>query len=203
MSVLSLDLMFPDGSTDYDYDLVFDHQNSKSSGFSGFSRYEEFLSRELPRQVRRELEMALDQELEPIEDRLKSQLVEIVRSSQEKLSRLYQNSLRDPHSAPDVAGHAIPSSGATNINSPSQDISNSLSGIDVDEQLEPYLAPPYSAADPWAPMNEGCNFPWQFVENGGMYDSGYQSLDWLSQSISDPSRDRNSTGSSSENLEQP
>jgi hypothetical protein len=56
----------------------------------GFSQYEEFLTRELPRRVRRELELAVEKELEPIEDRLKSKLVDIVCTCQEKLFREYQ-----------------------------------------------------------------------------------------------------------------
>jgi hypothetical protein len=40
---------------------------------AGFARYEEFLSRELPRMVQRELELAMERELELIEDRPQSQ----------------------------------------------------------------------------------------------------------------------------------
>lgn len=198
--MILLDVIFPDGYTDYDYDLVFDDQNNKSPRSTGFARYEEFLSRELPRQVRRELELALDQELEPIEDRLKSQLVDIVRTCQEKLFRLYQKSARNSPSTatgngPEITHSDPPSS----LSVPVQPSSSTIS-IDVDEQLAPYLAPPYSAFDPWPQMDEDCNFPWQLLENNAISDSGYQSLDWLAKPPSDRSQDHNSTISTSEEV---
>ena len=53
------------------------------------SRYEQYLRRELPPAVRRELELALDRNLEPLEERLKAQLIEIVRDLQLQLFQSY------------------------------------------------------------------------------------------------------------------
>ncbi|KKY37605.1 hypothetical protein UCDDA912_g02360 [Diaporthe ampelina] len=58
---------------------------SPASPASDLARYEEFLRRELPRRVRGELELRIDQELTPVEERLKRQLVDIVRDMQQRL----------------------------------------------------------------------------------------------------------------------
>lgn len=52
---------------------------------SDIARYEEFLRRELPRRVRGELEVRIEQELSPVEESLKRQLVDIVRDMQQTL----------------------------------------------------------------------------------------------------------------------
>lgn len=52
---------------------------------SDIARYEEFLRRELPRRVRGELEVRIEQELSPVEESLKRQLVDIVRDMQQRL----------------------------------------------------------------------------------------------------------------------
>ncbi|KAF0329289.1 hypothetical protein GQ607_003598 [Colletotrichum asianum] len=49
---------------------------------SAFARYERYLRRELPRKVRQELETRIEQALEPMEENLKSQVVDIVRDAQ-------------------------------------------------------------------------------------------------------------------------
>lgn len=52
---------------------------------SDIAQYEEFLRRELPRRVRGELEVRIEQELSPVEESLKRQLVDIVRDMQQRL----------------------------------------------------------------------------------------------------------------------
>ncbi|KAF2806291.1 uncharacterized protein BDZ99DRAFT_394273, partial [Mytilinidion resinicola] len=64
-----------------------------SSYFSNeFAMFEVFSRRELPRLVQTGLEVIVEQETQPLEDRLKSQLVEIVRNSQAQLFSMYQQS---------------------------------------------------------------------------------------------------------------
>lgn len=58
---------------------------SPVSPASDIARYEEFLRRELPRRVRGELEVRIEQELSPVEESLKRQLVDIVRDMQQRL----------------------------------------------------------------------------------------------------------------------
>ncbi|KAI3397829.1 hypothetical protein diail_10362 [Diaporthe ilicicola] len=52
---------------------------------SDIAQYEDFLRRELPRRVRGELEVRIEQELSPVEESLKRQLVDIVRDMQQRL----------------------------------------------------------------------------------------------------------------------
>ncbi|OCK96479.1 uncharacterized protein K441DRAFT_455207, partial [Cenococcum geophilum 1.58] len=58
--------------------------------YTNVYRMPNFLSRELPCRVREMLEVAMNDELQPIEDKLKSQLVDMVRTCQEDLFRAYQ-----------------------------------------------------------------------------------------------------------------
>lgn len=74
---------------DYDYDLKIAHGVTFSTP-DAFARYEEFLSQELPRRVRRHLEVLVDRALEPLEEELRNQLVNIVRVSQRELFQSYQ-----------------------------------------------------------------------------------------------------------------
>jgi hypothetical protein len=55
-----------------------------------FARYEEFLRRELPPLVRNKLVARIDEVLDPIEETLKSELVDIVHDLQLQLFRTYQ-----------------------------------------------------------------------------------------------------------------
>ncbi|KAK2060357.1 hypothetical protein LY76DRAFT_676665 [Colletotrichum caudatum] len=56
-----------------------------------FSRYEQFLGRELPSHVKRELELCIEERLNPIEESLRSQLVDIIRDAQIHLLSTYRS----------------------------------------------------------------------------------------------------------------
>lgn len=86
-------MLSPDRCIDYDYDVDQHQRAVLSPGSDKFAQYEEYLGRELPRQVRRRLEDAIDEEMEPIEERLKAQLVDIVKESQADLFRTFQANL--------------------------------------------------------------------------------------------------------------
>lgn len=84
-----------DQSTDLDEDWEKMYQKSKQGPSNELARYEQFLRRELPPAVRRELEIAVEREFYPMEERLKSQLVDIVRDLQLQLFQSYTHS-RNP-----------------------------------------------------------------------------------------------------------
>lgn len=65
------------------------YQKRKSSDSDELAQYEQFLRRELPSAVRRELEQAVERQFIPLEEKLKSQLVEIVRDLQIQLFQAY------------------------------------------------------------------------------------------------------------------
>lgn len=165
---------------DYDYDFILEQKTDNSPGSTGFAQYEEFLSRELPRHVRKELELAMDSELEPIEDRLKSQLVDIVRSCQEKLFRMYQESLQPPIASnePSVdvpVTEVFPAVGNSNTVVPPR----SSVSIENEDQLATSVPPSYPALD-FSQLDQSL-FSGPFLELDQASDAGYNSLGWLLQ----------------------
>lgn len=166
---------------DYDYDLTLEQKTDNFPGSTGFARYEEFLSRELPRHVRKELELAMDSELEPIEDRLKSRLVDIVRSCQEKLFRMYQESLQPPISSePSVnvpVAEVFPTVGNSNTAVPPR----SSVSIENEDQLATSVPPSYPALD-FSQLDQSL-FSGPFLELDQASDAGYNSLGWLIQPV--------------------
>ncbi|OCK99731.1 uncharacterized protein K441DRAFT_673257 [Cenococcum geophilum 1.58] len=147
----------------YEDDLTLEQKTGNSPGSTGFARYEEFLSRELPRHVRKELELAMDSELELIEDRLKSQLVDIVRDCQEKLFHIYQESLQPPISSNEPSVDApvteiFPAAGNSNTVVPPR----SSVSIENENQLATSVPPSYLALH-FSQLDQSL-FPGPFLE---------------------------------------
>ncbi|ORY09809.1 hypothetical protein BCR34DRAFT_364148 [Clohesyomyces aquaticus] len=61
-----------------------------ASSNSDISRFQEFSRLELPRLVRRTLEVVVEQEAQPLEDKLKERLVDIVKECQTQLMTMFQ-----------------------------------------------------------------------------------------------------------------
>lgn len=76
----------------------FELPNGTESGGPGpssdMARYDEFMSRELPRRVRKALELRIEQEFSPVEESLKRQLPDIVRGLYQALSEDFRSSLK-------------------------------------------------------------------------------------------------------------
>ncbi|KAL1861649.1 hypothetical protein Daus18300_008765 [Diaporthe australafricana] len=90
-------ILFPD--TD-DQDVPSPYHEFKMASEHGspenlMTDYENFLQRELPLRVRGQLERRIEAELIPIEDRLRGQIVEIVRDTQIELFRLFKLSAQN------------------------------------------------------------------------------------------------------------
>jgi hypothetical protein len=64
------------------------------------TKYEAYLSRELPGVVRRELEAVMESTVGPIEDKLRSQFEQIVRDCQENLFNMYTQTMSDQFPEP-------------------------------------------------------------------------------------------------------
>ncbi|KAF5520504.1 hypothetical protein CGCA056_v008340 [Colletotrichum aenigma] len=77
---------------------------------SAFARYERYLRRELPRKVRQEFETRIEQALEPMEETLKSQVVDIVRDAQLSLFQSFVSS--NPDSAEPYNGDSMAECGS-------------------------------------------------------------------------------------------
>ncbi|ROW13874.1 hypothetical protein VPNG_03638 [Cytospora leucostoma] len=61
---------------------------------AAMDRYDEFMSRELPRRVKKALELRIEQEFSPVEETLRRQLPDIVRSLYQTLSEDFRKSIQ-------------------------------------------------------------------------------------------------------------
>jgi len=75
-----------------DYEYEQGAETDQATSPSEIARYEQYLRRELPNRVRQALETRIDEALNPIEERLRDQIVEIVRDSQLHLFERYKSS---------------------------------------------------------------------------------------------------------------
>ena len=123
------------------------------------------------------LEAAMNNELQLIEDKLKSQLVDMVRTCQEGLFRDYQQSL-DPVSSTNfdakdhgAAGSSVALSELDPANHP-----NPLVDTEVEENLAPFVSPPHLGLDTWPAFDGQGSLLRQLINNGESSDSGYNSL---------------------------
>jgi len=70
-------------------DIEYQRDATSATAPSSDSRFQEFSRLELPRLVRRTLESIVEHEAQPLEDRLKERLVEIVRQCQSQLETMF------------------------------------------------------------------------------------------------------------------
>jgi hypothetical protein len=109
------------------------------------------MSRELPRRVRKALEVAMERIIGPIEETLKTEMENIVRNCQEQLTISFMDSIQALTSPP----HATPGpSGILPI--PQQPRAVDMPGVDTidkyvstNEDLSQYFVPPYTTLEPW------------------------------------------------------
>ncbi|KAF2736281.1 hypothetical protein EJ04DRAFT_551355 [Polyplosphaeria fusca] len=84
-------------------------------GETNITRFHEFSRLELPRLVRRTLETVVEEEAQPLEDKLKDRLVDIVKECQTQLFSMFREDARFPH------GDATPSLALASSPSTQQD----------------------------------------------------------------------------------
>ena len=104
-----------------------------------FSRYEDYLNRELPRRVRSEVELAVQRASEPLEVLIKRQLPEIVRNCQTKLFQAYHQSL-------DSEQPSLPTKERAQDN-PNQANCFESPTVLPNNRLAPFFVPPPSSGD--------------------------------------------------------
>lgn len=68
------------------------------------ARYDKYMARELPKRVKRALELRIEDEFSPVEERLKSQLPDIVRGLYQTLSENFRKTLRASPGCGEEAG---------------------------------------------------------------------------------------------------
>jgi hypothetical protein len=152
---------------DYDYVPGINPASTDSSG-DELTRYEQFLRRELPNRVRQQLEVRIEERFNPLEETLRTELVEIVRDMQLQLFEIYKSSRTSD------SGSAVHDAGATDAaNSPPQPAALPS----LEEELQPFWAPAY--IDDLAQLGDFDGLLWNFsgVQAGSnQTDSGYYSL---------------------------
>lgn len=94
-------------SSSSDYATDIEYQPRNNSGHTGEStnvaRFQEFSRLELPRLVRRTLEVTVEEEAQPLEERLKERLVDIVRDCQTQLISLFQSTTTQSQASPTLS----------------------------------------------------------------------------------------------------
>lgn len=70
---------------------------------TNIARFQEFSRLELPRLVRRTLEVTVEEEAQPLEERLKERLVDIVRECQTQLISLFQSTVTQTENSPPLS----------------------------------------------------------------------------------------------------
>jgi hypothetical protein len=128
------------------------------------------------------LEDAMNNELQPIEDKLKSQLVDMVRTCQEGLFRAYQQSL-DPVSSTnsDAKDHGPAGSNIAFSEPDPTNHSKPLVCTEVEKILAPFVPPPHLGSDTWLAFDGQRSLSGQLINNGESLDYGYNSLESLPQ----------------------
>lgn len=114
------------------------------------------MSRELPRQVRKALEVAMDKTFGPIEETLKNEMENIVRNCQEQLTTNFMKSIQAPKSATNAA----PGPSGTQATAQSHRAVELMGRGTMASQASPvddlsqFLIPPYATLDSWSdPVN--------------------------------------------------
>jgi hypothetical protein len=109
------------------------------------------MSRELPRRVRKALDVAMESIIGPIEETLKTEMENIVRNCQEQLTISFMDSIRALASPP------IATPGPSGILPiPQKPRAVNMTGVETIEKyasanndLSQYFVPPYTTLEPW------------------------------------------------------
>ncbi|KAF2442696.1 hypothetical protein P171DRAFT_47858 [Karstenula rhodostoma CBS 690.94] len=120
---------------------------------SNINRFQEFSRLELPRLVRRTLEVTVEEEAQPLEDRLKERLVDIVRDCQTQLISLFQSTLTQSETSPalSLSQLRLPEIETTVAPSPSLDATTVITVQNTQQQQQPGQAAPFQNFDSFQP----------------------------------------------------
>lgn len=157
--------------------------NDPPAPSSELERYETYLRRELPGRVRRELETRIDQALSPLEDSLRSELIDIVRDLQLTLFEEYKKVKDDTDETQEAvdtgereqtedASTGVPGWGSYSEGSTSGPSNTTPS---IDDQLEAFRPEPYFEGQ----FSGFDGLLWDFqgnIMNQDWAESGYGSL---------------------------
>jgi hypothetical protein len=173
---------------------------SQSPDSRGLADYEDYARQELPRVFRASLEEIIRSQSQPLEDSLRSQLVTIIRDSQDRVFSRYRESIASDGFTPsgNPANCSAPAMAST---SPAQAMNNSSFNNDTNAEIPtinsvpPYLQPPTPQNDIGSHHQidaSHCVVPPH--ENKPSSDSGYGSSSSDLPSSSPPSNEVRNSG---------
>ncbi|WDK11026.1 hypothetical protein CGRA01v4_02305 [Colletotrichum graminicola] len=143
-----------------------------------FSRYEQFLRRELPSHVQRQLELCIEERLNPIEESLRSQLIGIIRDAQIQLFNTYRSLRSSPGGEP-VQNESVDTEGVAHM------IDNE--SHQVEDELRMFSQPPLM--DEFGSFDDfnGLLYDFSEIPPGSVdLDSGYWSVAQASENEKEP-----------------
>ena len=129
--------------SDYEDEMLRGEAGKPSPKDPTLAQYEADMNRELPRKVRKELEITIEKLVGPLEETLKNQLEGLIRDCQEKLSKEYECFKVSPSDR--VADDSSAPAGPSGIID-SSNVINTLSS----SALDPYFIPTESSLQPWS-----------------------------------------------------
>ena len=156
-----------------DYESITAGLSEEASPDSELVRYEELLRRELSSRVRQELEVRIEEAIAPVEETLRSQLVDIVHDMQLQLVDLYKCSRSNVSGS--TASHEVLALTAGDIEQLPQ---TGPQGSNLEDALEPYQPPPPYLGD-FGNLPDLNDWMWEFarIPSDSAGDSGYGT--WL------------------------
>lgn len=146
---------------DYDSDQTLNHHRRDE-----FAQIEKYARRELPRLVRRELELRVQRSCSTIEDQLKRELVDIVQHCQSEIFRSY----RQTNGSFSSSNHSIDNGGTAH--SSTQISESSTSRSSPPNYVSPTMASPAILAASASPLSESVEFRNVFSHPNGTSESG-------------------------------
>lgn len=146
-----------------------------------FAHYEQFLRSELPSRVRQEIVNEIEKELDPVEEKLKSKLPEIVRLVQRTLFETYPGSHSEGRSSSDL--EVANSSGHSGLESYNDSGANDQIALEIaaaDDQLAPFFPTPFADFMASFDPNDMLMEPPNLYDTQSQGDPGYYSITGLS-----------------------
>ncbi|KAF6831722.1 hypothetical protein CMUS01_07206, partial [Colletotrichum musicola] len=177
-------ILFPDANPTCLPSAYYEYTESSTvadkSPETEFARYEQFLQRELPSQVQRQLELRIEERLNPIEESLRSELVGIIRDTQIHLFHTYRSmrsSTTDTVAAETGANADTDAEGADSGNMNAREEPRPVNVPDVEDSLQTFYQPPLTDESWSFNAFDGLLFDFSEMPPGSVdLDSGYWSV---------------------------
>lgn len=178
--MFSLSILWLSAYDEPDYEYPESGVAVGSSPQTEFARYEQFLRRELPTQVQGQLELFIEERLNPIEESLRSELVSIIRDTQIHLFNTYRSlrsSTTDAVGAQTAANVGTDAERADSGNTNSREEPRPMEMPGVEDNLQTFYQPPLTDGSWSFGAFDGLLFDFSEMPPGSVdLDSGYWSV---------------------------